>query len=62
MEDDIRPRGTVQVKCSHPGCGWQFWLGALDPLLPNGPFWCFEHETDPVKRAAWDAPPPDSIG
>lgn len=53
--DDIRPRGTVQVECSHPGCGWSFWLDPLDERLPNGPHYCQEHETDPVRKAAWDS-------
>ena len=39
--DDIRPRGTVAVKCDAPGgCGWHFWVDALDSRLPNGPFLC----------------------
>lgn len=38
MIDDIRPRGTVQVKCSR--CDWEFWVEALDPRLPDGPFVC----------------------
>lgn len=36
--DDIRPPGTVQVCCN--GCGWDFWVGALDARLPTGPFLC----------------------
>jgi hypothetical protein len=40
MIDDIRPKGTVQVPCSRPGCGWEFWVDALDPGLPDGPFVC----------------------
>ncbi len=39
ITDDIRPLGTVQVECSK-GCGWSFWVGALDPRLPAGPFIC----------------------
>ena len=37
MADNIRPRGTVEVDCS---CGWSFWVDALDPSLPDGPFAC----------------------
>jgi hypothetical protein len=55
MSDDIRPRGTVQVLCSVPGCGWEFWIEALHPSLPGGPFYCAEHEPDPVKRARLQA-------
>lgn len=47
-EDDIRPRGTVEVKCSAPDCGWCFWLDALDPSLPDGPFLCWT--CDPATR------------
>jgi hypothetical protein len=36
--DDIRPPGTVQVCCN--GCGWDFWVEALDARLPQGPFLC----------------------
>ena len=38
--DDLRPPGTVQVPCSTPHCRWEFWVDALHPLLPNGPFFC----------------------
>lgn len=53
MQDDIRPRGTVTVPCSHPDCGhdlanakgaWCFWVVALDPRLPDGPFLCWDHD------------------
>lgn len=44
MTDDVRPKGTVQVKCSTPGCPWSFWVGCLDPRLPDGPFECPECE------------------
>ena len=37
-KDDIRPLGTVEAKCS--SCEWHFWLEALDPRLPDGPFIC----------------------
>jgi hypothetical protein len=36
--DDIRPHGTVEVECGK--CEWFFWLSALDPRLPGGPFEC----------------------
>jgi hypothetical protein len=42
--DDIRPKGTVQVRCSFPGCEWEFWVDCLDPRLPDGPFYCSEHD------------------
>jgi hypothetical protein len=38
MTDDLRPRGSVQVACSC-GCRWEFWIDALDPRLPEGPFY-----------------------
>ena len=45
--DRIRPRGRVEVKCSHPSCKWSFWIDALDPRLPRGPFDCgADHETE----------------
>lgn len=37
MTDNIRPKGTVQVRCS---CGVEYWVDALDPSLPDGPFKC----------------------
>jgi len=30
-KDDIRPRKTCEVECT--GCGWSFWLDALDHAL-----------------------------
>jgi len=51
--DDLRPKGTVQVPCSHPDCvsgGWEFWVDALDPRLPDGPFLCVEHDPKFRKR------------
>ena len=54
MKDDIRPVGTVQVKCSEPSCRWEFWVDALDPRLPDGPFLCHEH--DPTPRSNEKAP------
>lgn len=45
--DDLRPPGTVEVKCSHPGCNTYFWLRPSDPRLPDGPFSCGStHEDD----------------
>lgn len=38
----LRPSGTVEVQCSHSGCGWCWWVDPLDPRLPNGPFDCGE--------------------
>lgn len=37
--DNLRPPKTVEVECSK-GCGWSFWVEALDPRLPDGPFIC----------------------
>jgi hypothetical protein len=52
-QDDIRPRGTVQVKCQFPGCRWEFWVDCLHPLLPEGPFLCEEHlEPGSIERPA----------
>lgn len=45
--DDLRPRGSVEVKCSHPKCDLHWWLDPLDPRLPDGPFDCGgTHEDD----------------
>lgn len=42
--ESIRPAGTVEVRCSHPGCSWSWYVDALDPRLP-GPFHCgTDHE------------------
>lgn len=60
-KDDIRPRGTVMVPCDHPDCAaegdlgpWFFWVDALDPRLPDGPFLCWEHDPNtagkPMKK------------
>lgn len=38
--DDIRPKGTVEVQCSTPNCGWAFWVPNDDARLPEGPFFC----------------------
>jgi len=37
--DDLRPKGTVEVLCSVCKT-WSFWVGCLDPRLPDGPFVC----------------------
>lgn len=37
MSDDLRPRKTVEVTCK---CGVSFWVDALNPALPDGPFVC----------------------
>jgi hypothetical protein len=64
MNDELRPRGTVTVPCSHPNCQpepgsdlspWCFWVDALDPRLPDGPFLCPDH--DGVDRGARDSQP-----
>lgn len=41
-DSGLRPRGTVEVPCSGPNCRgeWYFWVEALDPRLPDGPFIC----------------------
>lgn len=38
--DDIRPLGTVEVRCSTPHCLWSFWVPGDDIRLPEGPFFC----------------------
>lgn len=55
--DDIealRPRGTVQVSCDHPGCGLAWWVDPLDPLLkdPNHKWDCGDNHraTATVRR------------
>jgi hypothetical protein len=49
--DDLRPKGTVEVKCSHPGCNTYWWIDPLDPRLPGGPFLCGStHEDDRQKQ------------
>lgn len=55
--DDIRPRGTVTVRCSHPGCTWKFWVDPLHPALPDGPFLCVEHSGEPVVKHMREEPP-----
>jgi len=54
--DEIRPKGTVQVKCSAPDCEWEFWVDCLDPKLPEGPFLCSEHDgtADKAQKKADD--------
>lgn len=44
--DDLRPKGSVEVRCSTPGCGNVWWVDPLDPRLPEGPFDCGDdHQT-----------------
>lgn len=38
--DGLRPKGSVEVRCSQPGCGWAWWVDPLDSRLPDGPFDC----------------------
>ncbi len=40
--ESLRPRGTVEVRCGHPGCGWCWWVEPLHPKLPDGPWDCGE--------------------
>lgn len=47
--DDLRPCGTVEVRCQVAGCGWAWWVDPLDPLLPDGPFLCHEHDPSYVQ-------------
>lgn len=43
-DSPLRPRGTVEITCSEPGCGWALWLPPDDPRLP-GPVKCdINHE------------------
>jgi hypothetical protein len=49
--EDIRPKGSVEVHCQGEGCQWSWWVDALDPSLPDGPFLCDEH-APPEERAA----------
>lgn len=37
MSDNIRPHGSVEVRCA---CDWSFWVDANDPRLPAGLFIC----------------------
>jgi hypothetical protein len=37
--ESLRPKGTVEVTCSHVGCGLSWWLGPLDPRI-HGPHDC----------------------
>lgn len=49
MASTLRPKGTVEVTCDHAGCGWSWWVDALDPLLPLGPWDCGQdHEANRV--------------
>ena len=44
--DKIRPRETVEIECEK--CNWNFWIEALDPMLPNGPFVCYQCSGDKI--------------
>jgi len=49
--ESLRPKGTVEVQCSHADCGIAWWLDPLDPRLPDGPFDCGDdHETTKILR------------
>lgn len=59
QKDDITPKGCVTVRCQGVGllgdqCRWEFFVDALDPRLPDGPFLCDEH-CPPEERAMRDA-------
>lgn len=45
-ESGLRPPGSVEVDCSHPGCTWSFWISPTDPRLPDGPFYCGSSHLD----------------
>lgn len=48
--ESLRPRGTVEVSCSHPNCGHAWWVDPLDPRLP-GPFDCgADHDAERIFR------------
>ncbi len=58
MTDNLRPKGTVEVPCSTCPVGengerWFFWVDALDPRLPDGPFQCpsCTHGDQPILKA-----------
>ena len=38
-ESGLRPKGSVEVTCSFPGCGVTWWVSPLDPNL-HGPHNC----------------------
>jgi len=45
MNDNLRPKGCVEVSCKlcpkgPNGEEWVFWVDCLDPRLPDGPFIC----------------------
>ena len=51
--DDMRPKGTVEVMCRHPGCGTAWWVDPLDPRLPGGPWDCgADHDANRRVRPA----------
>lgn len=41
MLEDLRPKGTVEVMCTYPGCGVAWWIDPLDPRLNEA-----EHKWD----------------
>lgn len=54
LADDIRPKGTVEVRCGHPECGVAWWVDPLDPKLPAGPWDCgADHAADSRLRRAF---------
>jgi hypothetical protein len=54
MTDSLRPRGIVEVTCR---CGMAFWISALDPRLPDGPFLCPDCSGEkPIKELASGVP------
>lgn len=44
-KEALRPPGTVELECGK--CGWFFWVDALHPMLPDGPFVCHTCEHGP---------------
>lgn len=54
MPSTLRPKGTVEVTCQHPGCGWSWWVDPLDQRLPDGPWDCGQdHEAERAVRRAF---------
>lgn len=39
-KDMLETKCAVQVACATPECKWEFWVDALHPELPDGPFIC----------------------
>lgn len=48
MIDDLRPSASVEVTCA---CGVSFWIEALHPSLPDGPFVCAMCSGEPIVLA-----------